>query len=319
MSNTPRRTTLHQTMNVQTGSKQDLRAMTPASTGRPSRLGQELMNSPEPSSPLESPRSNSRAATAKKPSTQATVARVGERSRRFAYLNRDDDDVVYGTGLPSIGEVIAARTKLDTTYGIKGYEIAKYDGKIHDKYNYETTVSNWNRDKGSFIDIETRSKEFVPSPDQYQNNEQPENRHIYKTTNAPALYMTSRKTDLAEHVDYQSKRIIGPGSFDPMKANRRVTGVYGGQPRVTMAECEIAGLEELPAPSHYNLPAFQVTKKQSMRTVIKAESDKEKELKLRKWAKTDKPNPFTYTTVECEKKLSTRRRQTSWSFVRGQR
>ena len=86
-----------------------------------------------------------------------------------------------------------------------------------------------------------------------------------------------------------------------------------------MAECEIAGLEELPAPSHYNLPAFQVTKKQSMRTVIKAETDKEKELKLRKWAKTDKPNPFTYTTVECEKKLSTRRRQTSWSFVRGQR
>ena len=40
--------------------------------------------------------------------------------------------------------------------------------------------------------------------------------------------MNSRKTDLAEHVVKQSKRIIGPGSFDPMKANRRVTGVYGG-------------------------------------------------------------------------------------------
>ena len=229
MRNTPVRTTLHNSINVQTGSKLEQRAMTPASTGRPSRLAQELMNSPEPNSPLESPsRSNSRAATAKKPSTQATMSRVGERSRRFAYLNRDDDDLVHGTGLPSIGEVIAARTKLDTTYGIKGYEIAKYDGKIYDKYNYESNVSNWNREKGSFIDIETRSKSFVPAPDQYQNNEQPENRHIYKTTNAPALYMTSRKTDLAEHVNNQAKRIIGPGSFDPMKASRRVTGVYGG-------------------------------------------------------------------------------------------
>ena len=77
---------------------------------------------------------------------------------------------------------------------------------------------------------------------------------------------------------------------------------------MTMAESATVGQEKLPAPSHYTLPAFEVTKRLYKRTVIKAESEKEKEMKIRKWAKTDKPNPFTYTTAEGEKKLSTRPR-----------
>ena len=55
------------------------------------------------------------------------------------------------------------------------------------------------------------------------------------------------------------------------------------------------------------------------RTVIKAQSDKEKEMAIKKWARTDKPNPFTYKTEQCEKALSTNRRQTSWAFSRGAR
>ena len=59
-------------------------------------------------------------------------------------------------GLPSIGEVIAARTKLDTQYGVKGYEIAKFDGKLYNRFRKQSTNSDWNRDKGSFIELETR-------------------------------------------------------------------------------------------------------------------------------------------------------------------
>ena len=92
--NTPVRT-FHKTGNSQTASKLEKRCMTPQSTGRPSKLGGELMTSPmaspEPSNNLiASPSAmRDRAATAKKPSNK-TSSRVGERSRRFGQTSEVD-------------------------------------------------------------------------------------------------------------------------------------------------------------------------------------------------------------------------------------
>ena len=133
--------------------------------------------------------------------------------------------------------MIAARTKLDTQYGLKGYEISKFNGQLYNKWRKETTNSDWNKEKGSFIDREVKQKSFVPEPTKYQKNEMPENKHIYKKVSTPALYMTQRKTEISEFIKKAEQRTIGPGSFNPKSLSaKRVTGVYGGQPRITFAE-----------------------------------------------------------------------------------
>lgn len=97
-----------------------------------------------------------------------------------------------------------------------------------------------------------------------------------KKSSAPALYRTSRKTDITEIVSKAEKRTqLGPGSFNPAIVKRRVIGTYGGQERVTMAEAIILTEGAKLAPDKYSLPSFGVTKNVSRRTIIKAETAKE--------------------------------------------
>ena len=62
-----------------------------------------------------------------------------------------------------------------------------------------------------------------------------------------------------------------------------------------------------------------MTKERSRRTYIKEESEKQKEMKIKKWAKTNNPNPFTYPTEGKEKVLSTKPKIPSISFVKSSR
>ena len=53
--------------------------------------------------------------------------------------------------------------------------------------------------------------------------------------------------------------------------------------------------------------------------MIKEESEKQKELAVKKWEKTDKPNPHTYNTDKADKVVSNKRRYLSFSFSKGKR
>ncbi len=78
--------------------------------------------------------------------------------------------------------------------------------------------------------------------------------------------------------------------------------------RVTMAESIMMDANQVPSPNKYSLPSFNITRSCPRRTVIKEETDREKDQKIRKWAKTDKPNPHTYKTENGQKALSQNRR-----------
>ena len=64
----------------------------------------------------------------------------------------------------------------------------------------------------------------------------------------------------------------------------------------------------VPASNKYDLPKFELTKNRARQALIKEESAKQKEMQAAKWAKTNKPNPFSYSPANCEKMLSNRRR-----------
>ena len=51
--------------------------------------------------------------------------------------------------------------------------------------------------------------------------------------------------------------------------------------------------------------------------MIKEESDKQKEQAVKRWAKTDKPNPFTYKTDQAFNLTVPRAK--NYSFVKGDR
>ena len=49
--------------------------------------------------------------------------------------------------------------------------------------------------------------------------------------------------------------------------------------------------------------------------VIKAETEKQKEQAIKKWEKTNKPNPFSYKTDKCDEVISTaQRKHKDYSF-----
>ena len=91
--------------------------------------------------------------------------------------------------------MVAAGTRLDTTYAMPEYHHPKFDGKMlgfklgapsNDK-------SDWNREKGgNFIDWYTKKKAIVPSPNQYM---EVDTNLMSKKMPAYTLYKSPRKTD----------------------------------------------------------------------------------------------------------------------------
>ena len=80
--------------------------------------------------------------------------RIGERASRRSVAVSGQMQQTFQAGLPSIKEMIEARNLLDTQYGLKGYKISDYDGKMSAiNLRKQSTQSDWNRAKGSFIDI----------------------------------------------------------------------------------------------------------------------------------------------------------------------
>ena len=73
------------------------------------------------------------------------------------------------------------------------------------------------------------------------------------------------------------------------------------------------------SPNKYDLPAFDKTRERARAAVIVNESEKQKEMAVKKWARTDKPNPFSYRTEKGEQLVSTKKRLLSFSFSKDKR
>ena len=159
--------------------------------------------------------------------------------------------------MPSIREMVEFGGRLDYTYAMKEYEIPRFDGKSGDLGKKRLAVSSdWNKEKGrNFIDLETKSKAHVPSPNYYKKVQ---DGYGFKVS-APFLYKSSRKTEFTEMIDKAKKVVVGPGSHEPKRAQRRVLGTYGGLERVTIAEESTQNSNAVPPPDKYTLPDFVST------------------------------------------------------------
>ena len=75
---------------------------------------------------------------------------------------------------------------------------------------------------------------------------------------------------------------MGPGTFDPKQAQEKVIGTYGdvGE-RVTLAASVMMDANNVPAMNKYKMPAFEVTSTRTRQALIKEESEKQKEQKIR--------------------------------------
>jgi len=121
-----------------------------------------------------------------------------------------------------------------------------------------------------------KTKAFVPAANIYFKGGKQD--PGYKVS-SPSLYKASRKTELSQLVDSAKKRYtIGPGSFTPKTPQNHIPGSYDGLPRVTMAAAILAAGDAVPAPNRYDLPDFRVTRNEPRRTIIKGESEAEKQL-----------------------------------------
>ena len=89
--------------------------------------------------------------------------------------------------------MITAGGRCDNTWAMPEYQISRYQGKQSNLFEAKTPRSDWNKEKSNnFIDFYTRSKAFVPSPDQYRNKHE-----ISISTEkvvSPTLYKAPRKT-----------------------------------------------------------------------------------------------------------------------------
>jgi len=186
--------------------------------------------------------------------------------------------------------MVAAREKIDRTYGVKEYEVSRYDGKLNSIFTGKSTAtkSDWNRKTGSFIDLEVKAKAFLPAPNFYERKD------LGPSPKSVSLYKSARKTEFTTLIEVAKRTPIGPGSFNPKPITPRVTGSYGGLTRVTEAASIIASGSSGPPVGNYTLPSFSVTRQEPRRTKMIAESDTEKSMSIKKWERTDKPNPFSY-------------------------
>ena len=94
--------------------------------------------------------------------------------------------------------MVLAREKIDNTYAMKEYRIASFDGKATQVKREPRKQSDWNKSEGnSFIDFYSKSRQFVPPPNQYKDVE---NGYGYKIK-SPFLYKAARTTEFQRIMD----------------------------------------------------------------------------------------------------------------------
>ena len=160
--------------------------------------------------------------------------------------------------LPSIKEMVASGTHLDSTFAIAEYRIPKFNGKMLDfKLGGQPEgKADWNREKGgSFIDWYTKKKAFVPPPAHYKEVDV---NYIGRKQPSYSVYKSPRKTNFCEMIEKAEKRKdLGPTTFDPKPVHEKIIGIYGGVgERVTVSESIIMEANNVPASNKYHLPNF---------------------------------------------------------------
>lgn len=91
---------------------------------------------------------------------------------------------------------------------------------------------------------------------------------------------------------------MAPNIYHPKIVKKRILGSYENSERFTMAEvfAGTGNAVEVPGAGHYKLPDFEHTRQRSRMACMHAQSENEKRVAEKRWARTNQPSPHTYTT-----------------------
>jgi len=181
-------------------------------------------------------------------------------------------------------------------FGIAGYLMPNPSKSHFYKPHVFKIVESTKKEKDSYLTDAVKAKAFLPPPTQYQP-EQDKTAMLFKQN--LSIYKTKRTT-FCDELTKRAKH--GPPSVGTYTINDgmhpdRIKGSYKSSVEKSNSVIDDAVYHSMHVPSFYKQTRMELYKERSPTVRIIAESDKEKEVKKRRWEKVGGPSPFAYNSA----------------------